>query len=186
MNRVRENLALTPAAGVDPVDFRYVFETEFGYILRTLRFLGIRDADVEDVAHDVFLTVYRHLSGYDATRPLRPWLFAFAYRAARDFRALARHRQKFLDTPENVADESPLPDALVMRAELRGLALMALDALDDDERAVFVAHDLDDLAAPEIATTLDVPLNTVYSRLRRARSKFEVAARRLTAKERWR
>jgi RNA polymerase sigma-70 factor (ECF subfamily) len=183
---VRENLALTPAVSADALDFRGVFEAEFGYVLRTLRFLGVRDADAEDVAHDVFLAVYRHFADYDATRPLRPWLFAFAYRSARDFKALARHRQSLTDAPDLIADKNPLPDALLMHAERKELALAALDTLHDDERAVFVAHDLNELGAPEVSTTLGVPLNTVYSRLRRARSKFEAAVRRLAAKEKYR
>lgn len=180
---VQKNLALVPPVGTKSMDFRDVFEAEFGYVLRTLHFLGVKGADAEDVAHDVFLAVLRHFVDYDPARPIRPWLFAFTYRAARDFRALARHRVTALGDPEQFVDPSPLPDALVMRAELQRLALRALDALDEDERAVLVAHDLNELGAPEVARALAVPLNTVYSRLRRARSKFEAAARRFRALE---
>jgi len=47
--------------------------------------------------------------------------------------------------------------------------LRALDALSDEQRAVFVLADIEELSAPEIASALDVKLNTVYSRLRSAR-----------------
>lgn len=176
-----KSLALVRPAPPEQVEFRSVFEAEFGYVLRTLRFLGIRNTDAEDVAHDVFLHVYRHFADYDSSRPLRPWLFAFIYRTARDFRVLMRNRQPVVELPESIADPAPLPDALFYRSELQQLALEALEGLDEDERAVFVAHDLDNLAAPEIAAALSIPLNTAYSRLRRARAKFEAAARRLSA-----
>jgi RNA polymerase sigma-70 factor (ECF subfamily) len=82
-----------------------------------------------------------------------------------------------------VVDRAPLADAVLMRNELQALAFSALEALDADERAVFVAHDLEELSATELAAALGIPANTVYSRLRRARVKFEAAARRLRGKE---
>ncbi len=48
-----------------------------------------------------------------------------------------------------------------------------LNELDDNQRAVFVMADLEGMRAHEIAEALDVKLNTVYSRLRLARAKFE-------------
>jgi len=42
--------------------------------------------------------------------------------------------------------------------------------------------ELEQLTAPEIAQTLEVPLNTVYSRLRRARLEFEQALARHKAR----
>ena len=54
----------------------------------------------------------------------------------------------------------------------------ALDALDLDRRSVFVMHELDGQAVPEIARTLSIPLNTAYSRLRLARRDFVDAVKR--------
>ena len=163
--------------------FRSVFEAEFGYVVRTLRHLGVRANDLEDVTHDVFLHVSRHFTDYDAERPVRPWLFGFAFRVARDFRARARHRYAFTNDLNELSDPAPGADVLLQRSQMQALALSALDALDADERAVFVAHELDELSVPDVADALEVPLNTAYSRLRRARLKFEAAARRLAAKE---
>jgi RNA polymerase sigma-70 factor (ECF subfamily) len=44
-----------------------------------------------------------------------------------------------------------------------------MDLLDDDKRAVFVLHDLDGTSMPVVAESLEIPLNTAYSRLRLAR-----------------
>ena len=166
------------------VDFRTIFEQQSDYVLRTLRFLGIKGSDLEDVAHDVFLHVYRHLPDYDPARPLRPWLYAFTYRIARDFRALMRHRETITcDFTDRVAP-APHPEAAAMHQQRLELALRALEALDADERGVFVATVLDEMTAPEVAEALSIPLNTAYSRLRRAKAKFEAEAQRLSAKER--
>jgi RNA polymerase sigma-70 factor (ECF subfamily) len=180
---VQSSEALAPTLNQEPPDFRQLFESEFGYVTRTLRYLGVHTCDLEDVTHDVFLHVYRHLPEFDATRPVRPWLFGFAYRIARDFRALARHKHEHSAQSADTADTGFGADELLLRNESLTRALSALDSLDADERAVFVAHVLDELPIPEVAQALAIALNTAYSRLRRARSKFAAAARRLTAKE---
>jgi RNA polymerase sigma-70 factor (ECF subfamily) len=169
-----------------PPEFRAIFEAEFGYVTRTLRFLGVQRPDIEDVAHEVFMCVFRQLHAFDATRPLRPWLFGFAYRIARDFRALARHKYEAACEPVEPPDPAPTCDELLARGEGLALALRALDLLDDDERAVFVAHDLDELPVPEVAEALGIALNTAYSRLRRARANFETAAEQLALREKLR
>jgi RNA polymerase sigma-70 factor (ECF subfamily) len=50
--------------------------------------------------------------------------------------------------------------------------------LDDAKREVFVLAELEEMTAPEISEALDIPLNTVYSRLRAARQLFEQALAR--------
>jgi len=183
---VQPSEAIAPPVTPEPPEFRDLFETEFGYVARTLRYLGIRSNDIEDVTHDVFLHVFRHLAAFDASRPLRPWLFGFAYRIARDFRALAHHQRESSWVQTESRDSSPVADELLVRSEALAQALQALNALDSDERAVFVAHELEELPMPEVAEALGIALNTAYSRLRRARAKFESAAQRLTAKEKYR
>src|SRR5688500_6147874 len=56
------------------------FQSEFDHLCRTLRRLGVRPEDLEDDAHEVFLVLNRKWSDYDASRPLRPYLFGIAFR----------------------------------------------------------------------------------------------------------
>ena len=79
-------------ATVESPDFGTFFDREFSYVWNTLRRLGIHERDVEDISHEVFLRVYGQWAAYDPSRAARPWLFGFAYRAAADYRRLARHR----------------------------------------------------------------------------------------------
>lgn len=61
----------------------------------------------------------------------------------------------------------------------RDVVMEALQSVQMDRRAIFVLSELDGHAMPEIAETLSIPLNTVYSRLRLARETFTAAARRI-------
>jgi RNA polymerase sigma-70 factor (ECF subfamily) len=75
------------------------------------------------------------------------------------------------------ARRSPWPDQVLEAREARRRVEAALGELGLAQRAVFVLHDLESLSAPEIAQALEVPLNTVYSRLRLARAKVALSLR---------
>lgn len=162
-----------------PDPFRATFERELDYVWTTLRRLGVREADLEDVAHEVFLRVHRRFADYDTKRPIRPWLFGFAARVAADYRKLARHRREVWSESDEAVDPAPLADEQLAALDARALVARGLEALDLDKRTVFIAHDLDGLTAQEISETLELPLFTVYSRLRVARERFAASVKRL-------
>ena len=60
---------------------------------------------------------------------------------------------------------------------------MIIDSMGLEQRAVFLMHDLEGHSAPEISDAVNVPLNTVYSRLRLARKHFNDAVAQLQRKE---
>jgi RNA polymerase sigma-70 factor (ECF subfamily) len=176
--------ASAPAVAAAPgpratLDFRTIFELEIGYVMRTLRRLGVAPADLEDLAHDVFLAVHQRLDSYDPARALRPWLFGFAFRVASHYRRKAG-RETALEV-DRVADATDGPDALLEKEARRQLVLAGLAAIELSRRAVFVLHELDGVTCDEIARTLEIPLGTTYSRLRLARQDFSAAMNRLRA-----
>jgi RNA polymerase sigma-70 factor (ECF subfamily) len=160
-------------------DFADLFEREFDYVWFTLRRFGVSTRDLEDVTHDVFIQVYKHLDRFDPRRPLRPWLFGFAYRIASDYRNLARHRIETLEERVEMADPSPSAVDQMAASEALELARGALDMLDLDRRAVFLLHEVEGHPIPEISEALQIPLNTAYSRLRLARDEFAKIVQRL-------
>jgi RNA polymerase sigma-70 factor, ECF subfamily len=170
---------MTPGS-VDEPTFRALYERELPYVLRTLQRLGVPASDLEDLAHEIFVVVYRRWGDYDSQRPLRPWLFGIALRTAS--RALDRRwRQAEVPVGNAALEMSAVSagDAVAGVQDARDLLLRALAALDVDHRAVCILHDLDGQVAPEIAAVLEIPVNTVYSRLRAARQQLAAAVRRL-------
>jgi RNA polymerase sigma-70 factor (ECF subfamily) len=159
--------------------FRALFDAEFRYVWNTLRYLGVRPADVQDVGQEVFLTVHRKLSAGEVPRSTRSWLFSLCYHAASNYRQLARHRREAPDdgVPE-AADSARDAEAHLAAHQESSRVAEVLDALDLDRRTVLVSHDMDEIPMPEIAEALGIPLNTAYSRLRLARRDFLAAARR--------
>lgn len=178
MTRVEDGIGENRPA---PLDFRTLFELESPYVLRTLRRLGVTERDVEDTAHEVFVAVHRELPKYDRARPIRPWLFAFCFRIASHHRRKHR-RETVADMTGDLVDPAEAPDILLDRERKRRLVLRALDEIELDRRAVFVLHEIDGFTCEAIADTLEIPLGTVYSRLRLAREDFTAKVRRLQAR----
>jgi RNA polymerase sigma-70 factor (ECF subfamily) len=161
-----------------PGDFDRIYEREFGYVVKTLRRLGVPERDLADVAQEVFLRVYEALSGFDTSRPLRPWLFGFALRTASNHSRLWQHRNVRPTAAEiDVADAGPNPEDSARAEEDRALLIRGLQTLSLPRRAVVVLHELDGLPIPEVAEVLRIPLNTAYSRLRRGLADLTKALR---------
>ncbi len=163
--------------------FTRLYRSESAHVMNTLRRLGVRSSDLEDVTVDVFVTLHRRWSEFDPARPARPWVRVFAVRAAADYRKSARVRR---EVPQEAAvearDEAPGADERLIERENQRLVLEALDALPAERRDVFVLYELEGCAMPEVATTLNIPLNTAYSRLRLGREEFAAAVRRIRAR----
>ncbi len=144
-----------------------LYETQLDWVIATLRRLGVRDAELDDAAHELFLVVHRKLHTYDVSRPLRPWLFGIAYRVARDHfrRGSARLRLVEASLPAQAVDLESQAGARHQLARI----LRALSSLDHERRATFVMYEFDGFTVPQISKVLGCPPNTIYSHLRRAR-----------------
>lgn len=150
------------------------FESEFDYLTRTLRRLGVSPADLEDLAHEVFLVLYRGWEKYDPERPLRPYLFGIAFRVASNH--LRRRRREHPHASiDMLSDLSPGPEQALEAEQNRRLVLEALEKVPLSRRAVLIMHDIDCLPMNEIAASLSIYRFTGYSRLRKARKEFAAA-----------
>lgn len=163
--------------------FRALFMAQLAWMWTTLRRLGVKEPDLEDVAHEVFLQVYKKFETYDPARPIRPWLFAFAYREASDYRRQARHRREEATDhlPERI-EPGQTTDEMMERFEESMLVQKALSRIDLDRRAVLVAFEIDGTPMKEIADAIGIPLNTAYSRLRIGREELTAEIKRLRAR----
>jgi RNA polymerase sigma-70 factor, ECF subfamily len=158
---------------------RDLFTMHGRYVWHTLRRLGVSPSELEDVTHDVFTQVQRHLPEYDPSRPAKPWLFGFAFRVASEHRRRVLRRRESALEPGEIVDPGKLPDALLAAEQDRQLVVAALDKIDLERRAVFVLYEIDGEPMDEIAHALRIPTSTAYSRLRVARVEFGAAVKRL-------
>jgi RNA polymerase sigma-70 factor (ECF subfamily) len=163
-------------------EFTAIYRAQFKNIWNFLSFLGIPRRDLEDVTHDVFVTVYRRLHTYDPLRPLRPWLTGVAVRVASDYRRRAHTYREVIMA--DVCPTEPRADAEAQLSKKQGLEILlrALDTLSFEHRAIIVLCEIEEHSVVEVAELLELPQNTLYSRLRRAREQFTTAVRSLSSR----
>jgi len=158
---------------------REIYEAHFGYLWHVVRRLGGRDRDLEDLVHDVFIVVQRRLHTYDPDRPLKPWLFGVAFRVVSDYRRRASFQREQTGVVREPMDERRTPLEQAEAREARAMVAEALDALPPEQRVVCVMHLIEEHTIPEISDALGVSHNTLYSRLRLGRARFEAKLRQL-------
>jgi RNA polymerase sigma-70 factor (ECF subfamily) len=166
-------------------DLESIYREHFRFVWRSLRRLGIAERDLEDATHDVFVVVHKKLAGFEPRAKITTWLFAICLRTASDWRRSPRSTRELLIA----ADEAQAPDDAGAEAEHRqALALLdqLLAEMPIEQRAVFTCFELDGMSGEEIAELLELPVGTVWSRLRLARECFRQSVNRQRARDEFR
>jgi RNA polymerase sigma-70 factor, ECF subfamily len=155
-------------------DFDDLYTRHFEFACRSLRLLGVEPNALEDAAQDVFAIVSRRLPQFEQHASVKTWIFAIVQRVAANHRRSRRRKPESLaQLSESTPSTHPGPDAQ-WEAERAAQLIQAFAAqLDDSRRALLVLGLLERVPARELATSLGVPLFTVYSRVRSVREALE-------------
>ena len=160
-----------------------IFETierEQGRLRHFIRKRVANEGDVEDVLQDVF---YELVEAYRLTKPIQQ-LSAWMFRVARN-RIIDLFRKRKVEALTDVSvrvaeDGEPLlledllpsadagPEAAYARNVLLDELNAALDELPEEQREVFVAHELEGRSFKELAEETGLSVNTLLSRKRYA------------------
>jgi RNA polymerase sigma-70 factor (ECF subfamily) len=140
----------------------------------TYRMLGSAE-EAEDAAQETFLRAYSRLNQYDPAMKFSTWLFSIANHHCID--RLRKRRVTYIsidDNPvlENMESELPHPESQAVDME-QAQAMQGLVAqLDPDYRTPLVLRYWEELSYEEIATSLNMTVAAVKSRLFRARQQL--------------
>ena len=163
----------------EPRALRALFERYRPDVSRiAFRVLG-PSADLEDVVQEAFVQVFRSLPSYRGSAKFSTWLYRVVTNVARMHVRHERVRPRLGGAPEGVLEARPddgqRPDEEAARnTRLRAL-YRHLDALSEKKRTVLVLHDLEGVAAAEVAQIVDAPVLTVRTRLFYARKELYAA-----------
>ena len=121
-------------------------------------------AQAEELTQEAFLVLVRGAAAYEPRALFRTYLYAIAFRILRSHRRKAVFRAAFLGHAD-AASEAGRSDSTEAGLWVR----RALAKLDRTDREILMLREYEQLSYAEIGTLLDLPLNTVRSRLFRAR-----------------
>jgi RNA polymerase sigma-70 factor (ECF subfamily) len=163
--------------------FREIYDDYFGFVWRAAANRGVPSAALDDVVQEVFIVIHRKLAEFEGRSSVRTWIAAIVRRVVADYRTKRGNRAAGDETLE---PELPVELASSFEALERKAALQLLDALlgkmPDEQREVFVLHEIEQLSGGEIAELTGCNENTVWTRLRAARRIFEDGVARQRAR----
>ncbi|HEY2406489.1 MAG TPA: RNA polymerase sigma factor [Polyangiaceae bacterium] len=156
-------------------DFATLYDVWFDHVARWLKALGAPERDHEDLAQEVFLVVRRRLPEFDGHN-VAGWLFQISRRQVLRYRRL-RWVQRVLtfgssEHVEQLPELRHSPLAALENKQRHELVQQLVAKLSDKRRVVFVLFEVEGYSGEEIADLLDIPLNTVWTRLHHARKDF--------------
>jgi RNA polymerase sigma-70 factor (ECF subfamily) len=168
----------------DEKAFRHLVD-EYGERITNLlyRMLGNR-AEAEDLAQEVFVSVFKSIDSFRGESKLSTWLYRVAINHSKNrVKYLARRHDRQtgpLDEDAEHLRESQggqaiggariaAPDRALEHAELQRAIAAAVAELEEDHREVILLRDVEELSYEEICEITGLPEGTVKSRLHRAR-----------------
>jgi RNA polymerase sigma-70 factor, ECF subfamily len=159
----------------DAAGFAALYAEHFQFVWRCLRGLGVATAQLEDAAQDVFVVVHQRLHTFEGSASLRTWIFGIVRRIAYRYRRGATRKPGGATPDEEAPTSEPGPHERIQDVQAATFVDEFVSKLDDRKREVFVLGVLEGLTVPEVAEAVGIPLNTAYTRLRRARAEFRKA-----------
>ena len=182
-----EELALVQALQAGSEDaFRHLIAQYSGPLYSLLTRSLADPADAADVTQDVFVKVFRSISGFHGDSSLRTWIYRIAmHEASNSRRWWVRHKKAEItideggseddgdlsfSLAETLADKRDSPFENARQAQLRATVESALREVPENFRTVVVLREIEGMAYDEIAEILGIHMGTVKSRLLRGRA----------------
>lgn len=156
----------------DMESFKKVYKASGGFVYNVaLRIVG-RHQDAEEVTQEVFLTVFHKLKEFRFQSSFKTWIYRIAVNHAINYaKKNTKGKNNTAEYDENI-NAVTVPAQAGQRMDEKSreqLVQKLLNGLNPDQRACVVLRNLEGLSYEEIAQSLGININTVRSRLKRAR-----------------
>ncbi len=152
--------------------FEEIYRALSGFVYSVAVRITRNEHDAQEVTQDVFMNVYHNLKNFRGESTLRTWIYRITTNAALN---ACRSRNRRTRGQVQLEEDSPVfADTLTQEeqrrhAEAAGQIEKRLACLNPQQRACLILRTVHGLSYEEIAGQLGIPLNTVRSRLLRAR-----------------
>lgn len=139
--------------------------------------------DAQELAQDALVRAFTSISKFRGDSSFSTWLYRITVNVCTDF-LRKRNRVIHISVEQGaaandneqglqIAEDSPGPDELAEKKQLKKLVRDAMDSLSDDHRQVIILRDIMHMSYKEISDALNVNEGTVKSRINRARGELK-------------
>jgi RNA polymerase sigma-70 factor (ECF subfamily) len=177
-----------------PERFEELVREHQGMVFRTLTRLTGTGAQVEDLAQEVFLRLYRALPEFRGESLLSTYLYRIVVNVAQDeWKRRRRERSRLVSEPvldedeaggwiesfagDELTEHARNPEQRMADAEMVEAVEAAMLGLPEMERAVLVLYHQEECSYEGIAAALGLPINTVRTHLHRGRKRLSEVLR---------
>jgi RNA polymerase sigma-70 factor (ECF subfamily) len=167
------------AGNMDAFEQMYRATSSFVYnvALRITR----NSANAEEVTQDVFMKIYRNLKDFQFRSTFKTWVYRITVNTAINHYRRSNKEEKDRVDYDNIIES--LPDNCsamegISQSDNQVRLNALLDKLSPEHKTCLILREIEGLSYQEIAGALKIPVNTVRSRLKRARQALLVEAER--------
>jgi RNA polymerase sigma-70 factor (ECF subfamily) len=159
----------------DKQSFKLLYELYADYALRTAYAITKNKYDASDIVQETFIKVYKNIDSFAADKPFKPWFYRILINECNRYLnwknkngVTSDNLEEHINNAQNPLDDHNKYDDLYQ----------AISGLDDIYRIPIILKYLNDLPEKDVAETLNVNVNTLKSRLFKARQKLKDLLRR--------
>ena len=168
-----ENLDLAALRRGDPLAFAGLVEQHQPVVLGLCQAMGLRGADRDDAAAEVFAAVFKSIGHFEGRSALKTWVYRIACRVIPKVRRRCRGRGNEQPDEGQADPRQATPLELSTRNELHEHVWSAVASLEDRSAMVVEMHYCRGFSVEEIADALQCPAGTVKTLLFRARKRLK-------------
>jgi RNA polymerase sigma-70 factor (ECF subfamily) len=141
------------------------------FVPQTLRYLGVPEDALRDVAQDVLVVALRRLDDFERRSTLKTWVYGICIRIAQEQRRKRKNDREILVEELPEITTPPGQETAVETAQWRRALAAVLDTVSPKQREAFVLYEIQRLSMREVADVLGCPLQTAYFRCKAGRAR---------------
>jgi RNA polymerase sigma-70 factor, ECF subfamily len=172
---------LEKASQGDLQAFEQVYKSASGFVYSVALRVTRNSADAEEVTQDVFMKIYHNLKNFQFRSTFKTWVYRITINTAINcFRRGSKEERSKVDY-DGIIESLPAgcsTSERVIQAENEARLDRLLQLLSPEHRTCLILREIEGLSYQEIAASLKIPVNTVRSRLKRARQALLEEARK--------
>lgn len=160
------------AAEGDVAAFEQIYRAFSAFVYTIVLKIVHNRADADDITQEVFTTVYKKLKQFQYRASIKTWMYRIAVNLAINrWHQIKKEADRTADydpllVADSVSSDAP---AELEKGDKQQLIQRLLDRLNPEQKSCIMLREMQGLSYQEIAETLRININTVRSRLKRAR-----------------
>lgn len=147
-------------------------------VFSTIYYMAKNDNDVEDIAQEVFIKIYKNLNNFKEESSLYTWIYRITVNVCIDElkkRKKVVYIDEKIDTKDGevelqLPDDSKSPTDIAEDNELKYRLEKCIKKLPESQRMMIILRDIKGFTYMEIAEIMKMNLGTVKSKINRARA----------------